>query len=116
MASRMVLDPRGDVRAEYEDSSGATHLTTHDLVSLVDAAVAKHPEISADGPNAAGRRLLDRGFNVQSDIDVRARRVVQDGVVVMSRRHIDGIAFQNPRRLAPFFDVNRVRDLARPPH
>ena len=205
LASRLVLDPKGDVRAEYEDSSGDTHLTTKDMVSLVDAAVAKHPEFSADGakgvlaltgyeglfgehdldhpaararvralaarlrktgwtlashtfghinlgddslatvardtarwkhltrglvgpidllvypfgsrPTAAGRRLLlDRGFHIQFDIDIRPRRVVQDGVVVISRRHIDGIAFQNPRRLAPFFDVNRVRDRARPPH
>ena len=62
-ASRRVLDPKGDVRAEYEDSSGATHLTTHDLVSLVDAAVAKHPEFSADGAKGVWRLLDTRIFS-----------------------------------------------------
>jgi hypothetical protein len=60
------------------------------------------------------RYLRDQGFGIQFDIDIEARRVQRDGVTVLSRRHIDGIAFQNPRRLAPFFDVARVRDPARP--
>jgi hypothetical protein len=203
LASRLVLDPIGHVRAEYEDSSGQRHLTT-DLVSLVDEAVEEHPEFSADGakgvlaltgyeglfgehdldrpsarsrvralagrlletgwalashtfghinlgnaplariardtalwdgltrdlieptdllvypfgarPTEAGRRLLfDTGFDIHFDIDLGPRTVVDGGLVVMSRRHIDGLAFEHPDRLAPFFEVQRVWDPARPP-
>jgi len=202
LASRLVLDGNGDVRAEYTDGTGS-HLTTNDLVPLVDAEVARHPEFSADGakgvlaltgfeglfgehdltdpaardrvralvarlratgwsiashtyghidltltstaavaadtarwralsrgllgpvdmviypfgarPTAPNQRLLrDAGFPIQFDIDITALRVVEDGVTVMSRRHIDGFAFDNPTRQAPFFDVAQVRDPARP--
>jgi hypothetical protein len=67
-------------------------------------------------PSAAGLALLrDFGFRVQYDIDVTARRAVVHGVVVMSRRHVDGYAFDgNARSLAPFFDVSTVRDRRRP--
>jgi peptidoglycan/xylan/chitin deacetylase (PgdA/CDA1 family) len=66
-------------------------------------------------PSASARRLLrDAGFTIQVDIDVRPRRAVVDGVTVMSRRHVDGLSFQVPWRLAPFFDVAAVRDPERP--
>ncbi|MDQ1615107.1 MAG: hypothetical protein QOJ60_1046 [Actinomycetota bacterium] len=67
-------------------------------------------------PTPAGVRLLgDAGFRVQLDIDVRARRVAEHGVVVMSRWHVDGLAFDgHPRELRPFFDVAQVRDPRRP--
>jgi hypothetical protein len=66
-------------------------------------------------PSAANRRLLrDAGFSVQVDIDVRPRREIVDGVTLLSRRHVDGIAFDAPWRLAPFFDVAAVRDPQRP--
>ena len=66
-------------------------------------------------PTAAGRAFLrDQGYRIQFDIDVQARTVVEDGVLVMSRRHVDGLAFDNPVSLAPFFVVRRVRDPARP--
>jgi hypothetical protein len=66
-------------------------------------------------PSRAGMRLLrDKGFGIQLDIDSRARLVVDDGVVIMSRRHVDGVAFGNPRSLFPFFAVATVRDPARP--
>lgn len=203
LASRLVLTPQGDVRAEVRDGVGA-HLTSDDLVPIVDNAVARHPEFSADGakgvlaltgyegllgehevardeaarervralatrlratgwtfashtyghitlahasersllrdttrwralvgdllgpvdllvypfgsrPSATGRRLLrDHGFPIQFDIDVVARSLHQDGVIVMSRRHIDGLAFAVPGRVAPFFSVARIRDPARP--
>jgi hypothetical protein len=202
LADRLVLDVNGNVRAEVRDRSGV-HLTDDDVVPLVDAEVAKHPEFSADGakgvlaltgyeglfgehnlqdpmararvraivqrlratgwtiashtyghirlglrsvaeiardtqkwksvargllgpvdmliypygmpPTDAGLRYLrDQGFRIQFDIDIQPRRVSRDGVIVMSRRHIDGIAFQNPKRLAPFFKVSQVRDPARP--
>ncbi|HMC67778.1 MAG TPA: hypothetical protein VKJ07_01380, partial [Mycobacteriales bacterium] len=66
-------------------------------------------------PTAAGRRLLrDEGFTVQYDIDTRPWRAAEDGVVVMSRRHVDGYAFAAPASMAPFFSVNAVRDPKRP--
>jgi len=67
-------------------------------------------------PSAAGRALLrDAGFTIQFDIDVTARRTAVDGVVVMSRRHIDGYAFAGQvRALAQFFDVASVIDPDRP--
>jgi peptidoglycan/xylan/chitin deacetylase (PgdA/CDA1 family) len=66
-------------------------------------------------PTAEGRQLLrDEGYRIQLDIDIRSRTVREQGVVVMSRRHVDGLAFATPRRLAPFFDVSAVRDPERP--
>ena len=66
-------------------------------------------------PTAAGRRLLrDQGFTVQYDIDTRPWRAVEDGVVVMSRRHVDGYSFAAPTSMAPFFSVSAVRDPQRP--
>jgi len=67
-------------------------------------------------PGAAGRALLrDAGFTIQFDIDVTAHRWAVDGVVVMSRRHIDGYAFAGQvRALAQFFDVSAVVDPERP--
>jgi hypothetical protein len=65
-------------------------------------------------PTADGKRQLrDAGFSVQVDIDVRPQLLVRDGVTLMSRRHVDGIAFDHPARLEPFFDVSSVRDPAR---
>jgi hypothetical protein len=202
LADRLVLDPQGAVRAEFHDRNGA-HLTSDDVVPLVDAEVEKHPEFSADGakgvlavtgyqglfgehnladagtrervkalvarlqvsgwtiashtyghirlgndsvatimrdttrwvaaargllgptdvliypyglePTSAGiRALRDEGFRIQIGIDIRPRRVLRDGVVMIARMHIDGLAFDNPRRLAPLFDVATVRDPARP--
>ena len=66
-------------------------------------------------PTEAGRALLrDAGFTVQYDIDVRPLRWIDNGVVMMSRRHVDGFAFADPATMAPFFDVATVRDARRP--
>lgn len=66
-------------------------------------------------PDAEARReLAGAGFRVQLDIDVVARRVRSDGAIVMSRRHVDGYAYDAPRQQAPFYDVATVRDPARP--
>ena len=47
------------------------------------------------------------------NIDVVARMNNLDGIVVMSRRHIDGIAFADQAKaLTPFFDVASVEDTA----
>ena len=62
--------------------------------------------------------LRDLGFTIQCDIDKVPRLVHVDGVDVMSRRHIDGIAFaQQGANLAGLFDVTTVEDAAaRVPH
>jgi hypothetical protein len=66
-------------------------------------------------PTPAGLELLrDEGDQVQFDIDIRPRLVREDGVTVMSRRHIDGYAFEVPSQLRQFFSVAAVRDPLRP--
>ena len=55
--------------------------------------------------------LHAKGFTVLCDIDITPRMDHVDGVVVMSRRHIDGIAFTDQvKALAPFFAVTNVED------
>lgn len=48
LADRLVLDAAGDIRAEVVDKHGRRE-TTDDVVPIVDAFVAAHPEFSADG-------------------------------------------------------------------
>jgi hypothetical protein len=82
-----------------------------DLLGPVDVLIYPYGSV----PTTAGLDLLrDEGFRVQMEIDVVARRVVRDDVVVLSRRHIDGLAFASPARLRPFFKVAAVRDPGRP--
>lgn len=66
-------------------------------------------------PSAAGvRALRDLGFTVQLSIDPVPRLTRVDGVTVMTRRHVDGIAFRDQARsLQPFFDVASLVDPAR---
>jgi NAD(P)-dependent dehydrogenase (short-subunit alcohol dehydrogenase family) len=67
-------------------------------------------------PSDAGIRQLARaGFTIQLDIDVTARLEHRDGAILMTRRHVDGYAFEAPRRQGPFYDVATVRDAQRPP-
>jgi hypothetical protein len=57
--------------------------------------------------------LRDRGFTVLCDIGAVPRLVRANGVVIMSRRHIDGLALkQEASRLAEFFDAAKVEDRA----
>ena len=66
-------------------------------------------------PPDATRAMLHRefGFRVFCTIDVRATTTHVDGVVVMARRHVDGLAFAGQRaNLAPMFSVERVIDRA----
>jgi hypothetical protein len=66
-------------------------------------------------PTPAGVRQLARaGFRIQLDIDDVARTVHEDGAVVMSRRHVDGYAFEAPARQRQFYNVATVRDPSRP--
>ena len=205
---RLVLGDAGAVKVEVRDDQG-TRLTDDDVVPIVDAFVAAHPDFSADGakgiiamtgyeglfgervndtespdwaaaearakavadrlratgwlfashsyghnqldhqsvaalqrdaerwsaealpiigptdiyifpfgaapiPGSAKANLLrDEGFAIQCDIGPTARLVHAGGVDIMSRRHIDGIAFRDGvARLAPLFDVAKVEDVA----
>jgi hypothetical protein len=55
--------------------------------------------------------LRTKGFTIFCDIDIVARLKQADGVALMSRRHIDGIAFANQAKaLTPFFDIGTVQD------
>jgi Polysaccharide deacetylase len=59
--------------------------------------------------------LARAGYPIQLDIDVIARRDRLGGATLMSRRHVDGLAFDVPERQRPFYDVATVRDPRRPP-
>jgi len=69
---------------------------------------------SAPKPGSAKANLLrDAGFTIQCDIGPTARLVHVGGVDIMSRRHIDGIAFRDGvARLVPLFTVTAVEDVA----
>lgn len=63
--------------------------------------------------SATVQMLRGLGFTVLCDIDAVPRLVRVDGVTIMSRRHIDGIAFaQEATVLAHLFDVSTVEDIA----
>jgi hypothetical protein len=63
-------------------------------------------------PSSATVAVLgSEGFTVLCDIDTVARVLRQGGVSIMSRRHIDGLAFAGQwTSLAPLFDVATVED------
>jgi hypothetical protein len=55
--------------------------------------------------------LRDNGFTIICDIDIVPRITRANGVILMARRHIDGLALrQQARRLAPMFDATTVED------
>jgi hypothetical protein len=80
------------------------------LIGRTDVLV--YPYGGRPAPGAAAL-LAEAGYRIQCDIDVLPRDEQRAGYVLMSRRHIDGLAFAVPKRLAPFFDVQAVRDPAR---
>jgi hypothetical protein len=56
--------------------------------------------------------LRTEGYRILCDIDVAPRLRHEDGVVVMSRRHIDGLALrQQHAALLPLFDTGTVIDV-----
>jgi|SRR5690348_3305931 len=59
--------------------------------------------------------LVRAGFPIQLDIDIVAKHERYAGAIIMSRRHVDGFAFDAPDRQRPFYDVAAVRDPLRPP-
>jgi hypothetical protein len=66
-------------------------------------------------PSPDMRELLGReGFPIQWDIGVTPSRQELGAVTLLSRRHVDGFAFEVPERQKPFYDVATVRDPQRP--
>lgn len=59
-ASKMILDGNGNVTCEMVDSTGATVTGAFDLVPILDAFVAKHPDFSYNGAKAT---LALTGYN-----------------------------------------------------
>jgi hypothetical protein len=64
--------------------------------------------------DAVVSQLVRAGFTIQQDIDDAARTVHRDGAIIMSRRHLDGYAFESPDGQQKFYDVAEVRDPRRP--
>jgi hypothetical protein len=55
--------------------------------------------------------LRSFGFTILCDIDIVPRFTRGSGVTIMTRLHVDGVAFgDGAPRLAPFFDVSAVED------
>lgn len=54
--------------------------------------------------------LRAHGFRILCDIDAVPRLTRSHGVVLMARRHIDGLAFDVPGHLRALFDVSTVED------
>jgi hypothetical protein len=58
--------------------------------------------------------LRSFGFTILCDIDIVPRFTRGNGVTIMTRLHVDGVAFEDgAKRLAPFFDVATVEDQER---
>ena len=49
MASRLVLDENGDVKAEYVEEDGTVSVGDYDLVPLLDSFIDEHPDFSYHG-------------------------------------------------------------------
>lgn len=105
------IDLSADSLATIAADTGRWKAAVHGLLPATDMLIYPF----GARPTAAGMELLrDEGFPIQFDIDIRPRLVHDHGVTVMSRRHIDGYAFEVPRPLRRFFSVRQVRDPRRP--
>ena len=51
-ASKLVLDDAGEIKAEWVDSSGATHVGDYDLVPILETFIKQHPDFSYKGARA----------------------------------------------------------------
>ncbi len=49
MASRLVVDENGQVKAEYVEADGSVSVGDYDMVPLIDAFVEEHPDFSYRG-------------------------------------------------------------------
>lgn len=81
---RLVLDAHGDVKVEQRDQH-RTRVTSNDLVPIVDAFVAKHPDFSADGAKGV---LAVTGFEGILGERVNDRRSPQWGARIARARAV----------------------------
>ena len=51
-ANKLVVDENGDIRAEYIDAGGTTHVGNYDLVPILEDFIAEHPDFSYRGARA----------------------------------------------------------------
>lgn len=51
-ASRLVLDEKGDIKAEYIDESGQTMIGDYDFVPILESFIKSHPDFSYQGARA----------------------------------------------------------------
>src|SRR5699024_7083112 len=49
MASRLVLDEKGQVKCEYREDDGSISVGDYDMVPLIDSFVEEHPDFSYRG-------------------------------------------------------------------
>ncbi|MGI8802700.1 MAG: polysaccharide deacetylase family protein [Solirubrobacteraceae bacterium] len=105
-------DPVGLSAEEVRRDSLRWIAETVPIIGRTDVYVYPFGSQPAPGsPQVQALRAL--GFTIQCGIDVVPRLVTAAGVTLMSRRHIDGIAFADqPRALRPFFDVATVENRA----
>ncbi|MFN8122360.1 MAG: polysaccharide deacetylase family protein [Thermoleophilia bacterium] len=98
-AARLLADAER-WRAQVEPLTGPT-----------DVYIYPYGAVPPDSVRAVLHRRF--GFRIFCTIDVRPVLERSGGVVVMSRRHVDGLAFAGQRaNLRRFFDVGDVEDLA----
>ena len=51
-ASKLVLDASGDIKAEYVDGNGQTHVGNYDLVPILEDFIRSHPDFCYRGARA----------------------------------------------------------------
>ncbi|GAB3860329.1 hypothetical protein GCM10028801_22990 [Nocardioides maradonensis] len=87
------------------------HAVADPVLGPVDVLV--YP-FGAPPSTAMTEELAREGFPLQMDIDIRATLRHVGPATIISRRHVDGLAFDVPSRQAPFYSVAAVRDPLRP--
>jgi hypothetical protein len=115
---KLALDAHGAVKVEVHDQSGVLSPTT----TSCRWSTTSSPGTPTSPPTAPRAFWESRDTKAcsanastrpRSDIDIVPRFTRGNGVTIMTRLHIDGVAFQDgAKRLAPFFDVATVEDRA----
>lgn len=62
IASRLVVDANGDIKAEYVDANGQTLVGNYDLVPLLEEFIRQHPDFSYRGARATLAVTGDEGI------------------------------------------------------
>ncbi len=60
-ANKLVLDPNGDIRAEYINSEGQTMVGNYDLIPILEDFIKTHPDFSYRGARAIVAVTGDEG-------------------------------------------------------